>query len=267
MKHNSTPAVVAPLHMVKGLSFRQRPLPLAQQAPTTARPRQPDPPPEWLAQEVVHNLKSWEDCVDQRARLRLQRAVENTQQDAIVLANDPVPAHRQIARCGQQSAEVRIGPDELHPTVNQVLRLGFSLQLEPGMQPAIRRLRARSPQEWGMNTALLIFDAKRINWADEELLFFLEFGFMDYSGNTPPICSFSPHQQKALLNFPAFTEQIQEDIQKGWIGPAQWFPPSIPFQVRPGSIETKSDGRTRPVWNASWPAPDLCNSAAKIGSQ
>ena len=69
-KHNSTPTVGAPLHMVKGLSFKQRLLPLAQQV-TTARPQQPDPPPEWLAQEVVHNLKSWEDCVYQRARLRL----------------------------------------------------------------------------------------------------------------------------------------------------------------------------------------------------
>lgn len=122
---------------------------------------------------------------------------------------------------------MRIGPDELHPTVNKVLRLGpeNSGSLSSSSRECSQQYGGSGPgphRNGAWTRRYSFVTPKRITCADEELIFFLDFGFMDYSGNTSPICSFSPRQQKALLNFTAFTEQVQEEIQKGWIGPAQW---------------------------------------------
>ena len=155
------------------------------------------------------------------------------------LAKGETAGHRQRARCGNPNAEVRIGPDEFRPTVNKVLLHGFTLRLTDEGRPEIQTLCALPPQDWGINAEILRKDAEKIDWPDKELLFFLEFGFVDYSGRTPPVCSFSPHQQKAMRSLPGFREETQTEIAQGWIGKATSYPPSVPFQVRPGRPYTE----------------------------
>ena len=66
-----------------------------------------------------------------------------------------------------------------------------------------------------------------------------------------------------MRSLPAFREETEAEIAQGWIGKATSYPPSI----RPGSLELKSNGRFRLVWNASWPAPGTYQSPVRIGEQ
>lgn len=92
---------------------------------------------------------------------------------------------------------MRIRPDEYHPTVNAVLRDGFTLTINAEGSPEISKAVDLKNSRWGFNAEKLRNDGMSIAWPDQELLFFLRWCFYDYFGETAPVNSFSPPQQKA----------------------------------------------------------------------
>lgn len=240
---------VVPQEKAFGVEARQRKFPLGDQAPATIPPDEPIVVPGHLSAEVKQNLKNWEDCFATNAIHRLQGARKRLDKDdeQRIAGNH---MHRRRAVPGNSSAEVRIGLNEYHPTVVKVIRAGFTLELPKKSPPKICAVVPLQRRDWGFDAERLMQDGMSIDWRDKELLFYLKWGFYDYSPDTPPICSFSPHQKKIWEAGGEFEEAIQES----WIGESQDHPPTIPFQVTPGSVERKRDNSWRLVWNASWPA-------------
>jgi len=141
--------------------------------------------------------------------------------------------------------------------VQKAIKAGMVIKFEEDGLPRIVETTPIPDEEWGFNASVIKRAAIEMEWPDKELIHFLEFGFHDYSENTPPVSSISPHQQKALDNLAEFKANIAKDITKGWIcgRPTPW-PGYIPFRVIPGSVEPKKQiGMVRIVWNASHPMP------------
>ncbi len=44
----------------------------------------------------------------------------------------------------------------------------------------------------------------------------LQFGFIDYSEDTPPLCSFSPISASALSHCQLFKAEVEQEIDKDW---------------------------------------------------
>lgn len=168
--------------------------------------------------------------------------------------NERNGSHRLRAKTGHKNSEVRIGPDEYHRLVRETISQGYVIEIDDNARPAIREPQPLKDTEWGFMASLLRQDAIKISWADQELITMLEWGLYEYSSATPPICSFSPHQLKAMMQKESFMALTRKEIENGWIVGATAWPPSIPFAVIPGSIEPKrQEGRWRLVWKRKQP--------------
>lgn len=130
------------------------------------------------------------------ARKRLADLVSKVKKDEETAMKGGSSGHRQRAVMGKQNAELRIVPSEYHPVVNQVLEQGFTIHIAPGRTPEIKRARITQRDAWGLNAEELRRHGSEIDWPDEEMLFFLKWGFYDYSAETPPVSTFSSHQKR-----------------------------------------------------------------------
>lgn len=228
-------------------------------------PTPPRQPPNWIKEMVAITLKGWEDCLSNDARKALTDVTELSEMDEKA-EKEGVKGHRRCAILGREQSEVRIGPADYHPTVNTVLREGFTMELKAGSSPTVRAANRIGNEGWGFNAEKLREDGIDIGWRDREILFFLRFGFYDYSSKTPPVSYFSPHRKHAWDAGQCFYEVVQKEVINGWIGPAQPHPTSMPFQITTSSVERKKGGSCGLVWNASWPRPETVRGLVQVTS-
>lgn len=128
-----------------------------------------------------------------------------------------------------------------------MIALGYTLEIAHEGTPKIREVNRKPPKACAFDARWIIAEGRALRWPDKELLFCMEWGFPDYSENTRPISTLSPHQLKAMTPGSGVLEAWEKEVKRGWIRPAMKFPPSIPFRVNPENVEPKRDGTARVV--------------------
>lgn len=242
-----------PIHWARGVSPATRPFPLNHQVPVTTTPRRPVHPTDALRHAVKSQLRTWRDCLTPQAWHKLYEAIDR--KDGDEQHRSMHTQYRVRSAIGREDCEIRISPEAYHPVVRAVLHAGFTIRIAQDGTPGICIQERLRPEAFAFNAEKLRKFALRDKWSDKELIFALEGGFADYSQATPSVFSFSPHPVKAYRDGNQFKLNVQKEIAAGWMSEATAFPPSIPFQVHPGSLELKKDGSRRLVWNGSWPKP------------
>lgn len=86
-----------------------------------------------------------------------------------------------------------------------------------------------------------------------QLIFFLRYGFVDYSYEIPPVSALSA---PALQSIDAFEEKISEEEASGFLPASQSTPFTVSFRVPPGLLVKKTSGGHRLVNSATHPRPE-----------
>lgn len=89
----------------------------------------------------------------------------------------------------------------------------------------------RHCSEFEFQAEVIVEQAKRIGWLDEELLNFLRYGFSDYLIKTPPVFWFTPPSASIYKHLDVFKTNVKDKIEKNWMSEAWPLPPRITFRV------------------------------------
>ncbi len=155
-RYQAESSFFVPIDAAKGVLRIERRYPLGDQAPRTEEPEGPKTPAPELVKEVADTLQTWEQCISADALQRLKKAEARILRDEREASTGALQHHRQRTRLGHAGSEVRIGPDEYHPTVCKVLQSGHTLEIPPGEPPRIRQVSPLSPERWGFDAKTLL---------------------------------------------------------------------------------------------------------------
>jgi hypothetical protein len=228
--------------MAKGTEPCHRPFPLRDQAPATARPDNPREPPQSLVarkRALGNYTQLYEPGALRPWDVALQHAERNE-----AAADGDWSAHR--ARGG---TEVRVQSGDFTAHALEVFDAGFTFVVDEHGRPPV--LKPKTPGGWGIKHDAMRAELQTLNWRDQELGFFLEWGVLDYSENTPRVSSFSPNHQSVIDNAAAYGKTLDKEVTCGWaVGPRS-FPFTVPAFIRPGGSKMKRDGTSRNLVDAS----------------
>lgn len=234
------------------------------------RTPQPDPhpgiPPD-LQKRVHTDLRSWKDALSDEAIKSLTEAQGRSTRDSTMGARGRPTAHRRRTSSSPLKSAVRLGPQHLAPAAREIIGLGYTIDFPEGAGARIHEPEVPPPEAWGYNAKALREAALAKKWPDLELISSLQWGFSDYSSDTPPVCTFLPHLKSAYVLTDEFRAAAQEEIRNGWFSSPSSRPTTLPFHTSPGGLVPKSTaGKYRLIWNASAPSPDDPRGMVRMGS-
>lgn len=116
--------------------------------------------------------------------------------------------NRRRSVLGSSRSEIRIRTEHYTATVLKVLRAGNILLTPHSAPPRICMAEPLPAAAWGFNAQALRRAAMERDWMDKQLISVLLYGFADYSGDSPPVSCFSPHQSWAYEEPEAFTSFV-----------------------------------------------------------
>lgn len=151
--------------------------------------------------------------------------------------------------------------------VRQIIDGGASILWSRAGAPTVARQEASSVEQWGFNADRLRWRGEQLQWPDKELLHFLEYGCYEYSSETPPVSWFAPHSGTVYAHWQTFVENVQQEIDDGWLKGAWPHPPAVSFRIVPGATipKPRRPNAVRTIWNGSIPGPDCQRSAIDNG--
>lgn len=103
---------------------------------------------------------------------------------------------------------------------------------------------------------------------DKELIAFLTFGGYDYSADTPPISWFAPHSVSLYTHWQVFADNINKEIEQGWMQGHYDFIPTLPFRVVTGAAipRKRQPDKFHTIWNALVRGPLMACSEVGNGN-
>lgn len=149
--------------------------------------------------------------------------------------------------------------DDYTAPVIAALKACFTILFSEHSRASLAVNRRKNSNHFGFKAEVIKEAAQDIQWEDHELVHSLKYGFYDYSADTPPISWFDPPSASIYKQWATFQNNVQSEIDKGWIaGPSQGVP-MIPFRIVPVSVipKPRRPDKFTVICNASLPGfPD-----------
>ena len=232
---------LVPEGMETGSSLLLRSFPLQHQAPKTVEPRRPAQPSEALKELVRSNISCWQECFapSDACHISWYNAAAATDERANVQGFDNHRPRLRHLSPHNPNEGILVGPEGYSETARKVMSAGFSLKVEDDGKVSVSESGLPPSAGWGFDAHELLEAGIAVNWPDRELLFFLRWGFRDYSDRTPPVTFLAPHLGSAANEAELFYAAVQSEVDAGWLGPPQSFPPFVPCRAVPGVLWTR----------------------------
>lgn len=147
-------------------------------------------------------------------------------------------------------------PEKLHPIVRKVYEAGFQFDIPIGGRPTFHEPQKPSQEVKGFNSRRMSEDADEGDRSDKEMISCLDWGAIDFSSSTPPVCIFVGTHPNARQHASTFDDQLKGEVQKGWQSAVLPRPTRLDFQICSGNLVLKRCMiKWRLTWNASSPRP------------
>lgn len=228
--------------------------------------RLPGLPSLEIQQAVQHNIKSWTCCFTEDETQRIHDNCADIAKDEH-FSSVKGRVHRPRRDVHLFQDHVALSIEDYIPIVQLCLVSGFTLRFQQEGRPPLMTHCQTSDEYWGFNASALQSAERTIEWPDHELIEFLMFGAIDYSGDTLPVSWFAPHSSSAYNHWDMFSASVRKEIEKGWIKGPWAVIPTAPFRVVPGAAipKPRQPSKYRTIWNASVPGPRLGHNVVDNG--
>lgn len=165
-------------------SLRERRARFSARQITSPLPRSVRPADSALEQFISQAVGSWEAAFTDEAAKRILDMIGDIKRDEAA-AERATRAHRIRRQNHKQNEHEAFGVEHYTPPIRAALSADFTVHFGTDGRAKLAVKRARSKEHFGFDAEEILISARKIRWGDLELLHFLQFGFYEYSTNSP----------------------------------------------------------------------------------